>query len=150
MSAHWRQAIANILNRAKKENSEIAMNGIHRDILNCGSGFRGLDLDAHSIYQVVRGTCDDCITLSKFRLVVSTVSPKPRPNTTFLRAISFFVRYCGDLGTGGTPVPPDFLLTPVATCKDVPKIEVDGLLPMILFQRVYISYADRYAVLDPW
>jgi Aspartyl protease len=41
-------------------------------------------------------------------------------------------------------------VTPIATGKDVPKLEVDGLLPTILFQRVYISYADRYAVLDPW
>lgn len=41
-------------------------------------------------------------------------------------------------------------VTPMATGEDVPKLEVDGLLPMILFQRVYISYTDRYAVLDPW
>jgi hypothetical protein len=41
-------------------------------------------------------------------------------------------------------------VTPVATGKDVPKVEVDGLLPTILFQRIYISYADHYAVLDPW
>jgi hypothetical protein len=41
-------------------------------------------------------------------------------------------------------------VTPMATGKDVPKVEVDGLLPTILFQRIYISYADRYAVLDPW
>jgi hypothetical protein len=40
-------------------------------------------------------------------------------------------------------------VTPIVTGKDVPKLEVDGLLPTILFQRVYISYADRYAVLDP-
>jgi len=40
-------------------------------------------------------------------------------------------------------------VTPTATAKDVPKVEVDGLLPTILFQRVYISYADQYAVLDP-
>ena len=36
------------------------------------------------------------------------------------------------------------------TGKDVPKVEVDGLLPTALFQRVYISYADRFVVLEPW
>jgi Aspartyl protease len=36
------------------------------------------------------------------------------------------------------------------TGKDVPKVEVDGLLPTVLFRRVYISYADRFAVLEPW
>ena len=41
-------------------------------------------------------------------------------------------------------------VTPVATGKDVPKVEVDGLLPTALFRRVYISYADRFAVLEPW
>jgi Aspartyl protease len=34
--------------------------------------------------------------------------------------------------------------------KDVPKVGVDGLLPTSLFRRVYISYADRFVVLDPW
>ena len=36
------------------------------------------------------------------------------------------------------------------TGKDVPKVEVDGLLPTALFRRVYISYADRFVVLEPW
>jgi predicted aspartyl protease len=38
----------------------------------------------------------------------------------------------------------------VGTEKDVPKVEVDGLLPTALFRRVYISYADRFVVLEPW
>jgi hypothetical protein len=29
-------------------------------------------------------------------------------------------------------------------------VEVDGLLPTVLFRRVYISYADRFVVLEPW
>ena len=33
--------------------------------------------------------------------------------------------------------------------KDVPKVGVDGLLPTSLFRRVYISYADRFVVLEP-
>jgi hypothetical protein len=36
------------------------------------------------------------------------------------------------------------------TGKDVPKVAVDGLLPTVLFRRVYISYADRFVVLEPW
>jgi hypothetical protein len=37
-----------------------------------------------------------------------------------------------------------------STSKVVPKVEVDGLLPTSLFRRVYISYAGRFVVLDPW
>ena len=29
-------------------------------------------------------------------------------------------------------------------------MEVDGLLLTVLFRRVYISYADRFVVLEPW
>jgi hypothetical protein len=38
----------------------------------------------------------------------------------------------------------------VAAEKDVPKVEVDGLLPTALFRSVYISYADHFVVLEPW
>jgi hypothetical protein len=41
-------------------------------------------------------------------------------------------------------------VTPAGTGKGVPKVEVDGLLPTALFRRVYISYADRFVVLEPW
>ena len=41
-------------------------------------------------------------------------------------------------------------ITPAVTRKDVPKVEVDGLLPTVLFRRLYISYADRFVVLEPW
>jgi hypothetical protein len=41
-------------------------------------------------------------------------------------------------------------VAPLDAGKDAPKLDVDGLLPTVLFQRVYISYADHYAVLDPW
>jgi Aspartyl protease len=41
-------------------------------------------------------------------------------------------------------------VTPAATRKDIPKVEVDGLLPTAIFRRVYISYADRFVVLEPW
>jgi hypothetical protein len=41
-------------------------------------------------------------------------------------------------------------VAPVDAGKDVPKVDFDGLLPTVLFARVFISYADHYAVLDPW
>jgi hypothetical protein len=37
-------------------------------------------------------------------------------------------------------------VTPAAR-KDIPKLEVDGLLPTAIFRCVYISYADRFVVL---
>lgn len=36
------------------------------------------------------------------------------------------------------------------TGKDIPKIEVDGLLPTSLFRRVYISYAGGFVILEQW
>lgn len=38
---------------------------------------------------------------------------------------------------------------PVSTTTNLPKPEVDGLLPTALFQRVYINYSHHYAVLEP-
>jgi Aspartyl protease len=40
-------------------------------------------------------------------------------------------------------------VTPAAR-KDIPKVEVDGLLPTAIFRCVYISYTDRFVVLEPW
>jgi hypothetical protein len=40
--------------------------------------------------------------------------------------------------------------TPINPRKDVPKLDFDGPLPTVLFQRVFISYTDRYAVLGRW
>lgn len=36
------------------------------------------------------------------------------------------------------------------TNKETPKVAVDGLLPTALFRSVYISYADRFVVLEQW
>jgi hypothetical protein len=40
-------------------------------------------------------------------------------------------------------------VAPMDSGKDMPKVDFDGLLPTLLFQRVFISYADHFAVLDP-
>jgi hypothetical protein len=41
-------------------------------------------------------------------------------------------------------------ITPAAASGGIPKVNVDGLLPTTLFRSVYISYADRFVVLEPW
>jgi hypothetical protein len=41
-------------------------------------------------------------------------------------------------------------VTPVNAGASVPQSDVDGLLPTLLFQRVFVNYTDRYVVLDPW
>jgi len=41
-------------------------------------------------------------------------------------------------------------VTPVNAGGSVPKPNVDGLLPTLLFQRVFVNYTDHYVVLDPW
>lgn len=38
---------------------------------------------------------------------------------------------------------------PVSRTTNLPRPEVDGLLPTALFQRVYINYSHHYAVLEP-
>jgi hypothetical protein len=40
-------------------------------------------------------------------------------------------------------------VTPVSAAKNVQRLDEDGLLPTLLFQRVFISGADHYGVLDP-
>jgi hypothetical protein len=41
-------------------------------------------------------------------------------------------------------------VTPIDTERDVPKPQEDGLLPTALFQWIYISHAQAYAVIQPW
>jgi hypothetical protein len=40
-------------------------------------------------------------------------------------------------------------VTPVSVERNVPPMEVDGLLPTLLFQRVFISASDHYVIFDP-
>jgi hypothetical protein len=41
-------------------------------------------------------------------------------------------------------------VTPVNPGANVPKSDVDGLLPTLLFQRVFVNYSDHYIVLETW
>jgi Aspartyl protease len=40
-------------------------------------------------------------------------------------------------------------VTPVSSARNVPDREEDGLLPTMLFQRVYISFTNHYVIVDP-
>ena len=40
-------------------------------------------------------------------------------------------------------------MTPVAVAKNLPQRREDGLLPTVLFRRVFISGVDHYVVFDP-
>jgi Aspartyl protease len=39
---------------------------------------------------------------------------------------------------------------PMNAGKNSPKADVDGLLPTMLFQRIYVNYANHYVVLESW
>jgi hypothetical protein len=41
-------------------------------------------------------------------------------------------------------------VTPVDAGSTTAKPDVDGLLPTVLFQRVFVDYSDHYVVLEPW
>jgi hypothetical protein len=41
-------------------------------------------------------------------------------------------------------------VTPVGAGRAPSKADVDGLLPAVLFQRVFVNYTDHYVVLEPW
>jgi hypothetical protein len=41
-------------------------------------------------------------------------------------------------------------VAPVIAVKNIPDSDIDGVLPTSLFRRAFISYADRFAVLEPW
>jgi len=40
-------------------------------------------------------------------------------------------------------------VTPMSVAKNVPRLDEDGLLPTLLFQRVFICSADHFVVFDP-
>jgi hypothetical protein len=41
-------------------------------------------------------------------------------------------------------------ITRADTVLDIPEIDIDGLLPTRFFRKIYISYSDRFVVLDSW
>ena len=65
---------------------------------------------------------------------------------------AFSVLLPQDIQVGHTLLHQISFVTPVPSTKNVPtkKPDVEGLLPTGLFQRVFISYAEQFVVLDPW
>ena len=65
-------------------------------------------------------------------------------------AQAFAVLMPQDMRVGGHFFRQVSFVTPVATGKEIPvKPDVDGVLPTALFRTAFISYADRFAVLEP-
>jgi predicted aspartyl protease len=65
-------------------------------------------------------------------------------------AQAFAVLMPQDMRVGGRFFRQISFVTPVAAGKDIPvNPDVDGVIPTILFRSVFISYADRFAVIEP-
>jgi Aspartyl protease len=54
-----------------------------------------------------------------------------------------------DLRIGSRTLRNISFVTPIGVGRNVPGREEEGLLPTVLFERVYISYANHHAVFDP-
>jgi hypothetical protein len=54
-----------------------------------------------------------------------------------------------DLRIGSRTWPRVSFVIPVNAEPSIPDREEDGLLPTVLFQRVYINFAQRYVIFDP-
>lgn len=54
-----------------------------------------------------------------------------------------------DLSIGSSTLGKIAFVTPASAAQDVPDREEDGVLPTVLFQSVYISYADHFVVFNP-
>jgi hypothetical protein len=51
---------------------------------------------------------------------------------------------------GSRNIPQVSFATPADSKENALTSKEDGLLATVLFRRVFISYADRFVVLDPW
>ena len=69
-------------------------------------------------------------SMSKARVPFAASEPQiMRIGTRMLRHISF--------------------LTPVSVARDMPARGEDGLLPTVIFQRIFICHTDHYVIFDP-
>ncbi len=55
-----------------------------------------------------------------------------------------------DLRIGARTVSQVHFVTPVSVGLNIPTRDEAGLLPTVLFKRVYINHADHFAVIEPW
>ncbi len=55
-----------------------------------------------------------------------------------------------DMRIGARTVSQVHFVTPVNVGLNIPTRDEAGLLPTVLFKRVYINNADHFAVIEPW
>jgi hypothetical protein len=55
-----------------------------------------------------------------------------------------------DMRIGARTVSQVHFATPVSAGLNIPTRDEAGLLPTVLFKRVYINHADHFAVIEPW
>lgn len=63
---------------------------------------------------------------------------------------SFAVLASQDVQVGSHSLRQIHFVMPINMGNNLPKPDIDGLLPTLLFQRVYVNYVDHYVVLDSW
>ena len=62
---------------------------------------------------------------------------------------AFAVLPLQDMQIGTRTLTHVYFVTPVSVEQNVPTIRTDGVLPTVLFQRVFISGPGHYVVFDP-
>jgi len=81
---------------------------------------------------------------------LQTVSASLRGRGTDGKEHAFNVLAGQDLQVGPHSLRQIPFVTPVDAERNAAKAGVDGLLPTVLFRRVFVNYSDHYVVLDPW
>jgi hypothetical protein len=85
------------------------------------------------------------------RLVAASASPAPMLRRVVNGTVqSFAVLPAQDILVGASPVREVSFAIPTNEIGRGPGPREDGLLPTAAFERVFISYSENYAVLDPW
>jgi hypothetical protein len=106
--------------------------GTRQILLQLDSGSDGLILYA--------GNVANSGLLKQATLQVDNVSKAQR---------AFAVLPPQDMRIGTRTLNQVYFVTPLSVGNDVPKQETDGVLPTVLFRRVFISGADNYVVFEP-
>jgi hypothetical protein len=81
---------------------------------------------------------------------LQTVSALLHGRGTDGQQYAFTVLAGQDLQVGPNSLHQVPFVTPEDADRTTAKADVDGLLPTVLFQRVFVNYSDHYVVLEPW
>jgi hypothetical protein len=81
---------------------------------------------------------------------LQTVGASLRGRGTDGREHAFTVLAGQDVQVGPHSLHQVPFVTPIDAGRTTANTDVDGLLPTVLFQRVFVNYSERYVVLDPW